>query len=76
MVFMQLKFQQEDIENNHDHDHENTDRQEVISDVAKIEKSKEVWKNYEIKCVDAESGLYEAVEFNIFNRVITRLSRQ
>lgn len=42
----------------------------------KIEQGKCIWKNYEIMVLDAESGLYEAVEFNIFNRMMRWLARQ
>ena len=44
--------------------------------MAKIEQGKWVWKNYEIKDLDAVSGLYEVVEFNIFNRMMKRVFRQ
>ena len=44
--------------------------------MAKIERGKWVWKNYEIKDLDAVSGLYEAVEFNVFNRMMKRVFRQ
>lgn len=40
--------------------------------MAKLEKGKRVWKNYEIKFLDTGSGLYEAVEFNVFNRMMRR----
>lgn len=40
--------------------------------MAKLEKVERVWKNYEIKFLDTGSGLYEAVEFNVFNRMMKR----
>lgn len=36
--------------------------------LAKIKQGKRVWKNYEIKYLNAESGLHEAVEFNSFKQ--------
>ena len=44
--------------------------------MAKIEQGRWIWKSCGIKDLDAVSGLYEAVEFNIFNRMLKRVFRQ
>lgn len=44
--------------------------------IAKIEQGKWISKNSEIKHLDTESGLYEEIDLDIFNRMLTRISRQ